>query len=333
MMRDLFLPIPAQPSIESLLEYAEAAEKGGYDRVWLAETWGRDAVTTLTTIATQTDEIGLGTSISSVYSRSPALLGQTAATLHEVSRGRFRLGLGQSTPQLVEGWHGVPHSEPLRRLRESVEIVRQVLSGDVVVYDSNIFEMEGFRLRFEPPSPPPAIDVAAMGPKSMELAGRFADGCHTTMATPGGLADSLDNLETGADLGARNPEDVRVTVELPCCALDDGKRARELVRHHIAFYLGAMGVVYRDHLARQGYEAEAEEIARFWNDGQQDAAMAVISDDLLDSLGVAGTPEQACQQLRRWEALESVDVVAVLFPVHATRDDILATIETLAPEM
>lgn len=332
-MRDLFLPIPAQPSIEYLLEYVNAAEKGGYDRVWLAETWGRDAVTTLATIAARTDDIGLGTSISSVYSRSPALLGQTAATLHEVSRGRFRLGLGQSTPQLVEGWHGVPHSEPLRRLRESVEIVRQVLSGDIVAYDGTIFEVDGFRLRFEPPSPPPAIDVAAMGPKSMELAGRFADGCHTTMVTPDGLADSLDNLETGAHLGGRNPEDVRVIVEVPCCALDEGERARELLRHHIAFYLGAMGVVYHDHLARQGYEAEAEEIARLWADGQQDAAMAAISDDLLDSLGIAGTPEEACQQLQRWEALESVDVVAVLFPVRATREEILATTETLAPKI
>lgn len=305
--------------------------RGGYDRVWLAETWGRDAVTVLATVAEHTDEIGLGTSISSVYSRSPALLGQTAATLHEVSEGRFRLGLGQSTPQLVEGWHGVAHSEPFRRLRESIEIVQQVLSGDVVAYDGTVFEVSGFRLRFEPPSPPPAIDVAAMGPKSMELAGRFADGCHTTMVTPDGLTDSLSNLQAGAKLGGRNPDDVRVTVELPCCVLADGDRARELVRHHIAFYVGAMGVVYRDHLVRQGYEAETEEIARLWADGQQDAAMAVISDDLLASLAVAGTPDEAQQQFQRWEALEAVDVVAVLFPVRATQDEILATTEALAP--
>ena len=331
-MPDLLLPISSQPNIGHFLEYAGAAESGGYDRVWLAETWGRDAVTVLATIAEHTDEIGLGSSILSVYSRSPALLGQTAATLHEGSGGRFRLGLGQSTPQLVEGWHGVPHSEPFRQLRETVEIVRQVLSGDVVEYDGPRFEVGGFRLRFDPPTPPPAIDVAAMGPKSMELAGRFADGCLTTMVTPGGLTASLDNIRTGADLGGRDPDDVRVTVELPCCALDDGDRARELARHHIAFYIGAMGVVYRDHLARQGYDAETEEIARLWADGQQDEAMAVISDELLDALAVAGTPDEARQQFRRWESLETVDVVAVLFPVRANRDEILATTEALAPK-
>lgn len=331
-MRDLFLPISAQPSIDHLVEYAVRAEEGGYDRVWLAETWGRDAVTTLATIAASTDEIGLGTSISSVYSRSPALLGQTAATLQEVSGGRFRLGLGVSTPQLVEGWHGIPHAEPFRRLRESVEIVRQVLSGETVTYEGSVFDVSGFRLRFELAFPPPAIDVAAMGPKSMELAGRFADGCHTPMVALNGLEDSFDDLRVGTELGGRSPDDVRVTVEVPCCALDNGERARDLVRHHIAFYVGAMGVVYRDHLARQGYETEAQEIARLWTDGQQDAAIAVISDDLLDSVGIAGTPSKTRRLLQQWEATESVDRVAVLFPVRATRDEIVPTIEALAPE-
>lgn len=116
----------------------------------------------------------------------------------------------------------------------------------------------------------------------------------------------------GAEPGRRNLDDVRVTVQVPCCALTDGDHARELVRHHIAFYVGAMGVVYRDHLARQGYEAEAEEIARLWVDDQRDTAMAAVSADLFDSLGVAGTPDGARQQLDQWEALRSVDVVAVL---------------------
>ncbi|WP_435158411.1 TIGR04024 family LLM class F420-dependent oxidoreductase [Haladaptatus sp. DFWS20] len=331
-MRDLFLPISSQPSIDHLIEYAEIAEEASYDRVWLAETWGRDAITTLATIATHTEEIGLGTSISSVYSRSPALLGQTAATLQEVSGGRFRLGLGASTPQLVEGWHGVHHEEPFRRLCESVEIVRQVLSGDPVRYDGTVFKVDGFRLRFEPPSPPPAIDVAAMGPKSMELAGRFADGCHIPMATLDGLTDSIENLRTGTELGERSVEDVRVTVEVPCCALDDSERARNLVRHHLAFYIGAMGVVYRNHIARQGYEAESEEIAQLWASGNQETAMEVISDEMLDTLGVAGTPEETKQLLRRWESSEVVDSAAVVFPVRATQSEIVATTEALAPE-
>jgi len=330
-MRDLFLPISAQPRIDQLLEYAARAEESSYDRVWLAETWGRDAVTTLASIAARTDTVGLGTSISSVYSRSPALLGQTAATLHEVSGGRFRLGLGVSTPQLVERWHGIQYNKPFRRLRESLEVIRQVLSGETVSYDGDVIDVSGFRLRFEPPSPPPAIDVAAMGPKSLELAGRFADGYHTHMVTLEGIEESFAGLRKGTELGNRSTNDVQVTVEVPCCALDNRERARELLRHHFAFYVGAMGVVYRDHLIRQGYATEAEEIARLWADGDRDAAMAVISDDLLANLGVAGAPEEARQMLHQWESANPVDRVAVLFPVRATRDDIIGTIDALAP--
>lgn len=330
--RDLVLPVASQPSIDHLFEYAVAAERGGYDRVWTPETWGRDAVTTLAVIADRTEDIGIGTSISSVFSRSPALLGQTAATLHEVSGGQFRLGLGPSTPQLVEGWHGVAHEDPFRRLRETIESVREVLTGEVVDYDGDVFQLSGFRLRFDPPSPPPGIDVSAMGPKSMELAGRFADGCVTLMATPEGVADSREALRRGAELGERNPDDLRLTLDLPCCVLEDGHRAREILRHHLAFYVGGMGEVYHDHLARQGYQSEAEEIQRLWADREHEAAMAVISDDLLEKLGVAGSPAEARAQLERWESLDGLDVVTVMFPVRAGREEILSTVETLAPE-
>lgn len=331
MIRDVFLPISAQPSIDRHVEYTRQAEEKGYDRVWIAETWGRDAVTTLATIAAHTEDIGIGTSISSIYSRSPGLLGQTAATLQEVSGGRFRLGLGPSTPQLVEGWHGIAHKEPFRRLRETVEITRLVLTGEVVDYDGAVFDVSGFRLRFEPPSPPPAIDVAAMGPKSMELAGRFADGCHTPMVTPRGLTDRLADLKRGAELGGRDPDEVRVTVDLPCCVLNDGDRARELLRHHVAFYVGGMGRVYYDSLVRQGYETEAAEIARQWADQEQDAAMAAVSDELLDGLGVAGSPAEARDLWQQWERIEGIDAVAVLFPVRAGKAEISETIDALAP--
>ncbi len=94
--RDVYLPVAAQPSVDTLVEMSQQAEDSGYDRVWLPETWGRDAVTTLTSIAEHTSTVGLGSSILNVYSRSPALLGQTAATLQEVSDGRFRAGVGPS---------------------------------------------------------------------------------------------------------------------------------------------------------------------------------------------------------------------------------------------
>jgi len=330
--RDVFLPVAAQPSVDTLVEFAREAEELGYERAWVPETWGRDAVTTLTAIAERTEAIGIGTSIANVYSRSPALIGQTAATLQEVSDGRLRLGLGPSGPAVVEGWHGVEYGNPLRRTRETIDVVRLVLSGDSVEYDGDVFQLSGLRLRCDPPDTVPGIDAAGMGPKSVELAGRFADGWHALMLTREGLRDRLADLKRGAELGDRDPEELRVTLSLPCIALDDRERARQLARNHLAFYVGAMGTFYREALERQGYEDEAVEIASEWANGNQDAALAAISDELLDDLGIAGTPEECRDRYAEWEDIDGVDAVSVSFPRGAEPEEISATMRALAPE-
>ena len=330
--RDVFLPVAAQPSVDALVEQAQRGEELGYDRAWLPESWGRSAPVTLTSIADRTEEIGIGTSIMPVYSRSPALIGMTAATLQEVSDGRLRLGLGPSGPIVIENWHGVDFGNPLRRTRETIDVVKQVLSGEEVEYDGEYFDLSGFRLRQDPPEPAPRIDAAAMGPKAVELAGRFADGWHALMLTREGLNERVEDLNRGAELAGKEPGAVRTTLSLTCCALEDGERARDLVRQHLAFYLGGMGTYYRDNLARQGHEELAHEIYDAWNDGRREEATALIDDDLLDSLAVGGTPERARELLAEFEALEAVDVASVSFPRGASVEEILATMEALAPE-
>lgn len=331
MIRDAFLPVAAQSDLDDICELAVQAEALGYDRVWLPETWGRDAVTVLAAVAERTETVGLGTSIVNVYSRSPALLGQTAATLQELSGGRFRLGLGPSGPILIEAWHGVDFERPLRRTRETVEIVRAVLSGETVNYRGELFDLAGFRLRCDPPDDPPPVDTAGMGPKAVELAGRFADGWHALMFTHDGVRERLEDFRRGGELGDRDRSAQQVSLSLPCCVLDDGERARRLGRQHLAFYVGSMGTFYREALARQGYEALAHDIAAKWGSGEREAAMDAIPDTLLDELGVVGTPEQAREQLERFESIDGVDAVSVSFPRAAELEEIRATLVALAP--
>ncbi|WP_435129190.1 TIGR04024 family LLM class F420-dependent oxidoreductase [Halobaculum sp. D14] len=329
--RDISLPVAAQPSLDDLVDLAVTAESAGYDRAWLPETWGRDAVTTLALAAERTDDIGLGTSIVNVFSRSPALAGQTAATLQEASAGRFRLGVGPSGPAVVERWHGADFDRPLRRTREFVEVTKRALSGEAVEYDGDYFDLGGFRLRQGPPEPTPPVDVAGMGPKSVELAGRFGDGWHALMLTPDGLRDRLDDFRRGADLGDRDVDDARVTLSLTCCALEDAERARSLARQHVAFYVGGMGTFYRDALARQGYEDVATEIHDSWTDGDREAAVAALTDDLLDDVVAAGAPDAARDRLESFAAVDGVDAVAVSFPRGAEDADIRETMAALAP--
>jgi coenzyme F420-dependent oxidoreductase len=329
--RDVFLPVAAQPSVDALIEQARLGEELGYDTAWLPETWGRDAVTTLTSIAHGTDDIGIGSSIVPVYSRSPALIGQTAATLQAVSEGRLRLGVGPSGPIVIENWHGVDYGNPLRRTRETVEIVKQVLDGEAVDYDGEYFDLEGFRLRFDPPEPTPPIDAAAMGPKAVELAGRFADGWHATLFTRDGIRDRLDAFERGADLGDRDRSEQRVNLSVTCCALEDAASAKRLVKQHTAFYLGGMGTFYRDNLARQGHDEVAEAVYDNWQSGDREAAVASIPDDLLEEMAVWGTPEEAGERLERFLDVDGVDAVSVSFPRGADLEAIERTTRALAP--
>jgi len=328
--RDIHLPVAAQPTIDSIVDYTQAAEDAGYDCAWLPETWGRDAVTVLSAMAERTESIDIGSSILNTYSRSPALLGQTASTLQELAEGRFRLGLGPSGPVVVENWHGIEYGNPLKRTRETVEIVRQVLSGKPVDYDGDEFDLSGFRLRCDPPKTTPPIEVTGMGPKAVELAGRFADGWHGIMLTPEGIDARLEDIERGADLGDRDPDEITVTAGVICCVLDDPEEARALARQHVAFYIGGMGTFYRDSLERQGYD-EAADIHDAWQDGDRERAVELVDEDILDDLCAVGDPETAREQLARYEAVDGLDAIAVSFPRGADDAQIRQTMDALAP--
>ena len=115
---------------EMSLAFVEAADRLGYDTVWIAEAYGWDAFTVLAEIACRTQRIKVATGIVNVFSRSPALIAQTAGSLDLISNGRFVLGLGTSGHQVIEGWHGVKFERGVRRMRETIEIVRLVLKRE-----------------------------------------------------------------------------------------------------------------------------------------------------------------------------------------------------------
>lgn len=324
---DLLLNVPDHPTMDSVAEQVQRAEALGFDRVSAGETTDWNLVSTLTLLAERTEEIGLANDVFSPYSRSPALIGQTAAALHEASDGRFRLGLGTSSPALAESWHGASFDRPLRRLRETIEIVRAVLSGDRVDYDGELYQLSGLKLTAGVPDEPVPIDVAALGPKTVELTGRFADGWVPQLFTPDGLRDRLGDLERGAELGDREPDDVRVAPILRCAALADGERARELARSSVAFLIGAYGPYYRQSIIEQGYGEVATAIREAWEAGDRERMAEELPDDLLDQLAAAGTPEAVRDRVRTFADIDGVDAVRVGF---VTRLPIEQQVETMA---
>ena len=167
---------------EDLVEYVCAADRLGVDSVWSAEAWGMEAVASLGYLAARTERIGLGSGIMQISARTPAATAMSALALDRLSNGRFRLGLGVSGPQVVEGLHGEAFANPLERLREYTEIVRMAINGERVVYNGKHYVLprpggEGKALKLAiPPNPNLPIYLATLGPKSLELTGEIADG-------------------------------------------------------------------------------------------------------------------------------------------------------------
>ena len=285
----------------------------------------------LASLAGETDEIGITNDVISPYSRSPALIGQTAVTMQELSDGRFRLRIGASSPALAEDWHGVSFDRPLRRGREAVDIVRQVQSGDRLDYDGEIYAPDGLSLTCPTPDEPAPVDVAALGPKATEMAGRVADGWVPQLIPYDGFRDRIGDLRRGAELGERSVDDIRVAYTLRCCALEDGETAREYARSQIAFMIALYGPFYRKAIAEAGWEDVTETVRETWLDGEKSAAIEAVPDELLDEVVAAGTPAEAREQVERFEAIDAVDSVQIGFFDGMDDAERRRTLEARAP--
>lgn len=330
--RDLQLPLSDFDQLDEAVAFTQKAEDLGYGYVTTGETTGRNVPLVLSVLAQGTSEIGITDNVVSPYSRSPALLGQTAVTMQEISDGRFRLRVGASSPALAERWHGLDFDRPLRRVRESIEIIRQVQSGDRLDYDGDFYTPDGLKLTCDPPETPAPVDVAALGPKSTEMTGRFADGWVPQLLPINGFKERLEDLERGAELGDRSLDDVRVAHTLRCCALEDGDHARDHARSHIAFMIAIYGPFYRQAIADAGWEDLTEEVRSRWQDGDREGATEAVTDDLLDDLVAAGTPDEAREQVERFEAIDGVDAIQIGFFGRMDREEQEQTLEELAPE-
>ena len=155
---------------EAALKRAQIADEVGIDSIWVAEAWGQDAFTTLVQLAERTNDVQVGTGIVNIYSRTPAALAQHFATIDELSEGRVIVGLGNSGPQVIEHFHGVPFQPAFKRMRETVEIMQILFSHEPLHYDGDIFKLQrGFTLRFEPLRKQLPIYLATLNPRSVRM--------------------------------------------------------------------------------------------------------------------------------------------------------------------
>jgi F420-dependent oxidoreductase-like protein len=313
---------------EEQVELAVLADELGMDSVWVSEAWGHDAVTMLGLLAGKTERVALGSGLMQIPARTPSATAMVAATLDVVTDGRFRLGLGVSGPQVSEGWYGVPFKRPLRRTREYVEIVRQIIAREGPLEYSGeewqlpLTEADGgsglgkpLKLLAHPVSDQVPIYLGAIGPKAVAQVGEIADGWLPFLLNPAEPEVLMDRLHAGLEKAGRSADDVDVAPVVPVAIHDDIEEARNLARPWLAFYLGAMGAkdknFYVELAESYGHGAAARECQEKFIAGDRVGAATAITPELIDAACIATTPAGLDDRLAAYESAGTDTLVAV----------------------
>jgi F420-dependent oxidoreductase-like protein len=288
-------------------DWVAEAERLGVDCVWSAEAWGHDAVTPLAFLAARTSRIHLGAGILQAGTRTPALVAMTAMSLASMSGGRFRLGLGVSGPQVIEGWHGIRFERPVQRMRETIEIVRRLTRGERSEYRGQVYELplpggEGKAIRSSArPQPGIPLYLATLSPRSLEMTGEVADGWLGTSFMPEHAGIFFDSLAAGAARAGRSLADLDLQAGGMVAFSDDLPKLIAARKPGLAFTLGAMGSrghnFYNAAFRRAGYEDTAIEVQRLWLDGKRDEATARVPDELVLKTNLLGSESMVRDRL------------------------------------
>ena len=305
--RKLSIPIDAVKHAESL----------GYESIWTAEAYGSDAVTPAAWMLAQTDKIKVGTAIMQMPARSPAMTAMTAMSLAELSGGRFICGLGASGPQVVEGWHGVPYGKPVTRLKEYVQIMKQIFAREA----ATTFEGDQYQLPYtgegatglgkplksilhcEEEIP---IYAATITPRGVEAAAEVADGFFPVWMDPEQFHVFEEPIQKGfAKAGDKDMTQFDVAPFVTCIMGDDVEQCMVPIRGQMALYIGGMGArdknFYNSYAKRLGFEEAAVKIQDLYLSGKRDEAMAAVPAELIDACHLVGPADRIKERLQRWQ--------------------------------
>jgi F420-dependent oxidoreductase-like protein len=309
----------AQPP-ENAAELVAVAEEAGFDTVFTAEAWGSDAYTPLAWWGRETTRMRLGTSVIQLSARTPTACAMAALTLDHLSGGRHILGLGVSGPQVVEGWYGQRFPKPLARTREYIDILRQVWAREAPVHsDGPHYPLPltgdgttGLGKSLKPITHPLRADIPVMlgaeGPKNVALAAEICDGWLPIFYSPRIAGMYNEWLDEGFSRpGARrNRETFEICATAQVVVTDDRPAVMELMKPHLALYVGGMGAegtnFHADVYRRMGYSEVVDDVTRLFRSDRKDEAAKAIPDELVDDSAIVGDLDFVREQIKLWEA-------------------------------
>lgn len=309
MRLGLTLPLVSQTAAEAVALGRELHAEG-IREVWLAEVGAADSYALAGALSQAMADTRFGTAVVPAQTRSPMVHAMAAATLSQLTGGRFVLGLGISSENIVRDWAGLELDRPVLRMREHVEVLRRALDGEKVDFGGETLAMHRFRLQSLPEGRVP-IYLAALNPRMLALAGAVADGVILNMVPEAAMAQVLGAVRAGAEAAGRDPGEIEVVSRIHVHVSDDREAEMELVRMAFGAYAATLG--YNRFFHWIGFDEEATAIREAYARRDREAVTAAMSPRLCDAMAVVGDADTVRSRLRAY-AEAGVDVV-VLNPI------------------
>jgi alkanesulfonate monooxygenase SsuD/methylene tetrahydromethanopterin reductase-like flavin-dependent oxidoreductase (luciferase family) len=278
-------------SVNQVLECSEIISKTNVDSIWIPETWGMENFSMLGAVSSKTINQKIGSSIINIYSRTPSTIAMGAATTDILSNGRLVLGLGTSSEPIIEDFHGEKFENPIQRMKEYVEIIRLALSKKQISYTGKIFNLNNFTLLIEPKRQSIPIYLAAINQKMVNLAWEIGDGVIFYLRPLDEMKKTISKMQS--------EREIDVACQIITCISDDSEKAIQRAKKTLAFYV-SVGKIYREFLAKNGFENETNEIFEEFKKSGFKSNHELVTDSMLNSLCIAGSPDEARSQLKEF---------------------------------
>lgn len=309
------VPLHAQGDVLSRLDDL------GYTDVWSTEADGADAFTPLTLASVWAPTLRLGTAIVPAFTRGPATLAQSVASLADAAPGRVAIGIGSSSDVIVQRWNGIPFEQPYQRVRDIVRFLRDALTGEKVVHEYDTFSVNGFRLR-HPPKEQPALLIAALREGMLRLAGRESDGAIINWLSAADVATVAPIVREAA--GGEGREIVARIFVAPST---DTEAVRAAARMMVTAYLNVpVYAAFHEWLGRGDLLTPMWDA---WRAGDRKAALAAVPDSVVDDLVLHGSPESCREQIARYVENGVTTPVLAILPLGGV--DVTEAVGQLAP--
>ena len=278
-------------SVNQVLECSKIISSTNIDSIWIPETWGMENFSMLSAVSGKTTTQKIGSSIINIYSRSPSTIAMGAMTVDSISKGRLILGLGTSSIPIVEDYHGAIFEKPVQRMKEYVEIIRLILSGKPINYSGKIFNLKNFTSLIKPQRTNIPIYLAAINQKMVDLTWSIGDGVIFYLRPLDEMKQTISKMQA--------KKNIDVACQIITCISEDSDDAILRAKKTLAFYI-SVGKIYREFLENNGFKNETNNIFNEFTKSGFKSNHELVTDSMLDSLCISGTPEECKNKLQNF---------------------------------